>query len=217
LPPRSLHQVPSFDVKEFQNHLRIPANPAEPDVLVMHRFLSEQADWACGLSRPVVEHAIDESLCLGGFVEQRQVAFERVVSDFATFAHLADVLVLPEYGGQGHGKAVIQVVMAHPQLHSLRRVIQSCHAGATAGSDRCFGCLRFKRGIPFATPQNAGHRSPRGPIIQLSLGSVGLGVRQRRAVRRNHDVVLQRPCQGNDRQTFASLVPRSSAYAGRDS
>lgn len=101
--------------------LRISTTPAELDVPLIHRFLSEQSHWARGITRPLVERAIEHSLCFGGFVEQRQVAFARVISDFATFAHLVDVFVLPEHRGQGHGKALVQAVMAHPQLQGLRR------------------------------------------------------------------------------------------------
>jgi GNAT superfamily N-acetyltransferase len=101
--------------------LRISTTTAEMDVSMIHRFLSEQSHWARGIARPLVERAIDHSLCFGGFVGQQQVAFARVISDFATFAHLVDVFVVPEYRGQGHGKALVQAVVVHPQLQGLRR------------------------------------------------------------------------------------------------
>jgi GNAT superfamily N-acetyltransferase len=46
-----------------------------------------------------------------------------VVTDYATFAWLADVFVLPEFQGQGLGKWLIGVVTGHPRLPSLRRWI----------------------------------------------------------------------------------------------
>ncbi len=43
----------------------------------------------------ILERAIAHSLCFGGFIADGQVAFARVVTDHATFAHLKDVFVLP--------------------------------------------------------------------------------------------------------------------------
>lgn len=91
------------------------------DVELIHRFLAIEAYWSRGIPRETVERAIAGSLCFGGYVDGRQVAFARVVTDGATFAYLADVFVLPEHRGQGHSKALMAVVMAHPQLQGLRR------------------------------------------------------------------------------------------------
>ncbi len=49
------------------------------------------------------------------------MAFARVVSDYATVAYLGDVFVLPEHQGKGYGKAMMDAVMAHPDLQGLRR------------------------------------------------------------------------------------------------
>lgn len=88
---------------------------------MIHAFLAEQAYWSCGIPRETVERAIEGSLCFGGYLDGRQIAFARVVTDGATFGYLADVFVLPAYRGQGHARALIAAVMAHPQLQGLRR------------------------------------------------------------------------------------------------
>jgi GNAT superfamily N-acetyltransferase len=91
------------------------------DVSMIYRFLSEESSWAVGIGRDVVERAIDNSLCFGGYVDGRQVAFARVVTDYATFANLVDVFVLPGFRGRGYGIALVQAVMDHPSLQGLRR------------------------------------------------------------------------------------------------
>ena len=101
--------------------LRISTDKAELDVTFIHRFLSEQTYWARGIPRDVVERSIANSLCFGGFLGPRQVAFARVISDFATFANLVDVFVLPELRGRGYSKALMAAVLAHPRLQGLRR------------------------------------------------------------------------------------------------
>lgn len=91
------------------------------DVTMIYRFLSEESTWAIGISRDIVERAIDNSLCFGGYVDGRQVAFARVVTDYATSANLADVFVLPPYRGRGYSKQLMDAIMAHPSLQGLRR------------------------------------------------------------------------------------------------
>jgi len=102
----------SFQVSTDQSQLDIP---------MIYRFLSEQSTWAIGISRPVVERAIENSLCFGGYLDGRQIAFARIITDFATFAYMADVFVVPEYRGHGYGKQLIGVVLRHPSLQKLRR------------------------------------------------------------------------------------------------
>lgn len=93
------------------------------DVDVIHRFLAEQSYWARGRSREVVERTIRHSLCFGVYLGPRQVGYARVVTDFATFAWLADVFILDEFRGRGYGKALVQAVLEHPELQGLRRFL----------------------------------------------------------------------------------------------
>lgn len=101
--------------------LQISTDRSELDVPLIYRFLSEQSTWAVGISRAIVDRAIENSLCFGGYVDGRQVAFARVVTDYATFGNLVDVFVIPEYRGRGYAKEIMKAVMAHPSLKGLRR------------------------------------------------------------------------------------------------
>lgn len=101
--------------------LHVTTDKDQLDIGLIHRFLSTEAYWSRGIPRTTVEQAIAGSLCFGGYLDGRQVAFARVVTDGATFGYLADVFVLPEHRGQGHSKALMTEVMAHPQLQGLRR------------------------------------------------------------------------------------------------
>ena len=90
------------------------------DRVMIHRFLSQEAYWARGVPRAVVERAISNSLVFGLYASGEQVGFARVVTDQATFAWLADVFVLPEHRGRGLGKRLVREVLAHPGLQGLR-------------------------------------------------------------------------------------------------
>jgi len=67
-----------------------------------------------------VQRTIDNSLPFGLYRGAEQIGFARVVTDYATFAWLADVFVLNEFRGRGLAKWLIEVVVNHPDLQGLR-------------------------------------------------------------------------------------------------
>ncbi|NYH48902.1 GNAT family N-acetyltransferase [Xanthomonas arboricola] len=101
--------------------LRVSTDHSELDVALVHRYLAQHSSWARDIPLAVVQRSIANSLCFGGFLQGGQVAFALVVSDYATVAYLGDVFVLPEHQGKGYGKAMMDAVMAHPDLQGLRR------------------------------------------------------------------------------------------------
>ena len=112
--------------------LRISTERDELDIDLIHAFLSTTY-WARGIPRAVVERAIAGSLCFGGYLGDRQVAFARVITDGATFGYLSDVFVLPEHRGRGYARALVAAVLAHPDLQGLRRLMlatRDAHAHA---------------------------------------------------------------------------------------
>jgi GNAT superfamily N-acetyltransferase len=88
---------------------------------MIHDFLSRRSYWAKGRELEIINRGIDNSLNFGIYSGEQQVGFARVVTDYATFAWLADVFVLEEYRGRGLGKWLIEVILAHPQLQGFRR------------------------------------------------------------------------------------------------
>ena len=97
----------------------ISTDRARLDAAMIHRFLIEQSYWARGRSREVVQRTIDNSLCFGAYVGERQVGFARAVTDRAVFAYIADVFVLPDFRGHGIGHALARAIVAHPDLQGL--------------------------------------------------------------------------------------------------
>ncbi len=67
-----------------------------------HGFLTTSY-WASGISAETVRRSVENSLAFGVFEGDEQVAFARVVTDYATFAYVADVFVLEPHRGRGLG------------------------------------------------------------------------------------------------------------------
>ena len=100
--------------------LVVSTDPTRLDLDLIHGFLSGSY-WARGVSRDTVERSIEHSLCFGAYVGGRQAGFARVISDRATFAYVADVFVIDSERGRGVGKRLMECILSHPELQSLRR------------------------------------------------------------------------------------------------
>lgn len=97
------------------------------DIVVIHRFISEESYWGKGRSRELVVKSMHNSACCFGVYHERngepkQIGFARVVSDLTTFAYIADVFILNEYRGKGLGKWLLRTIVNHPEIKGLKRV-----------------------------------------------------------------------------------------------
>jgi Acetyltransferase (GNAT) family. len=90
------------------------------DLNVIHDFLT-QSYWAAGVTMEIVKRSVENSLPFGMYENDRQIGFARVITDYATFAYLADVFVLDAWRGAGLGRWLVAVIDSHPQLKDLRR------------------------------------------------------------------------------------------------
>lgn len=84
-------------------------------------WITESSYWATGRPVGVQAAAIDASLNVGAYVEGRQVGYARLVTDRATFGWICDVFVLPESQGQGIARAMVQSLIDHPDVGTVRR------------------------------------------------------------------------------------------------
>jgi GNAT superfamily N-acetyltransferase len=111
---------PTTPTTERRGEFCLSTDPRLLDISVIHGFLTK-CYWAKGIPRDVVARSIENSLCFGIYKEDAQVAFARVVSDFATYAYIGDVFVLEAHRGQGLSKWMMQAITSHPALQGLRR------------------------------------------------------------------------------------------------
>ncbi|MBK7892719.1 MAG: GNAT family N-acetyltransferase [Bdellovibrionales bacterium] len=104
----------------------LSTDPARLQVDRIHRYLAYESYWCVEIPKHIVQKAIDHSLCFGIYDESKpdhpQVAYARVVTDYATFAWICDVYVEKEYRGKGLSKWMMRQLVDHPDLKGLRRL-----------------------------------------------------------------------------------------------
>ena len=107
-------------VEKNCDHFTISTDPSRLDVDAIADMLS-RSYWADKRTREQLESALSNSLVFGLFDGSRQIGLARIISDFAIFAYLCDVIIHEEYRGQGLGKWLMETVHSHPDLQGLRR------------------------------------------------------------------------------------------------
>jgi GNAT superfamily N-acetyltransferase len=117
--------VLTVDMAHIEHHrgdFLVTTDPTRLDVAFIHAYLV-RSYWAEGIPREVVERSIANSLCFGAFEGEQQVGFARVITDYATFAYLADVFIIESHRGRGLSKFLMECIVNHPELQGLRRWI----------------------------------------------------------------------------------------------
>ncbi|BCJ86343.1 GNAT family N-acetyltransferase [Effusibacillus dendaii] len=87
----------------------------------VYSFLHKEAYWSQGIPREIVIRSVQNSLCFGVYLGEEQVGFARVISDFATYAYLADVFITEPHRGRGLSKLLLESILSHPDLQGIRR------------------------------------------------------------------------------------------------
>ena len=92
------------------------------DRALVHGFLSEEAYWALGRPRDVVEATISSAArVVGLYHDGSQVGFVRIVSDGHTVAYVCDVFVVEAHRGHGRGLAMLQFAIREGPLAQIRK------------------------------------------------------------------------------------------------
>ena len=100
----------------------ITSDKALLDPVAVHKWLSEESYWATNIPFDIVKTAFENSYTAGVLHDGQQVAYARFITDYATFAYLADVYVIAAYRGQGLSKQLIRFMLDQPWVDRLRKI-----------------------------------------------------------------------------------------------
>jgi GNAT superfamily N-acetyltransferase len=100
--------------------IELDDDKARLDLGRIHGWLASSY-WTPGIARELIERGIAGSHCLGAYAPDGQVGFARTITDYASFAWLADVWVDESVRGQGIGRRMVQWFLDHPDFATIRR------------------------------------------------------------------------------------------------
>ncbi len=71
--------------------------------------------WASERSLETIKVSIENSVCFSLFCNGTQVGFARVVTDFASVAYIADLIIHPDHRSRGIGQWMFGVIVDDPR------------------------------------------------------------------------------------------------------
>jgi GNAT superfamily N-acetyltransferase len=90
----------------------------------IHDFLS-RSYWA---KQKITAESIKNSECFGIYLENEQVGFARIVTDYSLMYWLCDVFIDQKHRKQGLGKKLIETIVNHEELNHLTGILGTTDA-----------------------------------------------------------------------------------------
>jgi ribosomal protein S18 acetylase RimI-like enzyme len=95
------------------------------DLLALYRA----AWWSQNRQRDDIKRMLKHSSLVLGLFEvetQRLVGFTRILTDFVYRATIWDVIINPQFQGQGLGRILIEAIVTHPKLQEVELMFLAC-------------------------------------------------------------------------------------------
>lgn len=89
------------------------------DIPFIQYFLKD-IYWEAGRTMEEVQITIDNSFCFGIYLDDKQIGFARVITDYVVFAYLMDVFITEEHRGKGYSSILINSLMTEPKLKEVK-------------------------------------------------------------------------------------------------
>lgn len=124
--------------------IEVSTDKSRLDVPFIQNFLKD-IYWAAGRTMDEVQTTIDASFCFGIYLDDKQVGFARVVTDYVVFAYLMDVFIDEKHRGKGYSSVLIEAMMNEPELQQVK-----IWRLATSDAHFLYEKFGFK---PLATPE----------------------------------------------------------------
>lgn len=92
---------------------------AKLNVPFIHHFLKD-IYWAAGKTIDEVQTTIDSSVCFKIYLDDVQIGFARVITDYVVFGYMMDVFIAEEHRGNGYSSVLISAMMNEPVLKNIK-------------------------------------------------------------------------------------------------
>lgn len=97
------------------NNILISTDSGLLDFQTIHNFITKSY-WAKGRTLEQVKTCAKNTLNFGVYLDNQQIGYARVVTDFTVFAYIMDVFILPQYRANGYGQQLMLKILSHAAL-----------------------------------------------------------------------------------------------------
>lgn len=67
-----------------------------------------------------VKTVIEHSFCFGIYLDNEQIGFARVITDYVVFAYVMDVFIDEKHRGKGYSSILIEKMLNEPKLQDIK-------------------------------------------------------------------------------------------------
>ena len=99
--------------------ITVSTDKSKLDVAFLQHFLKD-IYWAAGRTIKEVQTTIDHSFCFGIYLDDQQIGFARVITDYVVFAYVMDVFIDETHRGKGYASVLIDAMLKEPKLKSVK-------------------------------------------------------------------------------------------------
>jgi GNAT superfamily N-acetyltransferase len=99
--------------------ITVSTDKSKLNVLFLQNFLKD-VYWLAGRTIEEVQTTIDASFCFGIYLNDQQIGFCRVITDYVVFAYVMDVFIEETHRGKGYASILIDTMMKEPQLQEIK-------------------------------------------------------------------------------------------------
>jgi len=99
--------------------ITVSTDKSKLDIPFIQSFLKD-VYWAAGRTIEEVQTTIDSSFCFGIYIDDNQIGFCRVITDYVVFAYVMDVFIDENYRGKGYSSILINALMTEPKLQQIK-------------------------------------------------------------------------------------------------
>ena len=99
--------------------ITVSTDKTKLDIPFIQNFLKD-IYWAAPRTVEEVQTTIDHSFCFGIYLDDTQIGFARVITDYVVFAYVMDVFIDEEHRGNGYSSILISSMMKEPVLINIK-------------------------------------------------------------------------------------------------
>ena len=110
----------------METDIVISSEKMKLNVDFIYTFISKSY-WAKGRTLETMQTCIDNSLNFGVYLDDQQIGYARIATDFGQFAYIMDLFISENYRGKGYSKKLMKAIMNSEKLKTINVWLLATH------------------------------------------------------------------------------------------